>query len=109
MAVTVGQLSDALRITIRGNPKEPHLSILTRLLGVAMATVEVVAPDAPESVSDQAIIMFSAYLFDAPTAGGGNKFASAFRNSGANSLLARWISKRAGVTSTSTGGGLSVT
>lgn len=96
MAVTVTDLGVALRIITGGDPEEPQLSILTRLLGVAAATVEVTAPNAPEPVQDQAIIQFAGYLYDQPNAGIGTQYSAAFRNSGANSLLARWISKRAG-------------
>lgn len=98
MAVSVGDLAIALRIITSGEPAEPVRSILTRLLGVADATVEKAAPDAPDSIKDQATIQMASYLFDMPTAARGTGHAAAFRNSGAQHLLFRWISRTTGIT-----------
>lgn len=96
MAVTVTQLSAALRVGDGVTaPAEPQLSVLTRLLGVATATVSRVAPDAPEAVRDEAAIRMAAYLYDQPPTVQGDRYANAWRNSGAASLVARWVVRRA--------------
>ncbi len=96
MAVTVAQLAQALRLSDGTEaPTEPELSILNRLLGVAEAHVELLAPDAPEAVKDEAAIRMAGYLWDAPTAARGDAFANAWLNSGAGSLVSRWVDRRA--------------
>ena len=98
MAVDVVQLAAALRIgdgTIA--PVEPQLSILNRLLGVGQAIVSLNAPLAPEAVADEAVIRVAAYLYDQPTAPQGDRYANAWRSSGAGALVARWVVERAGV------------
>ena len=97
MAVTVTQVAGALRIGDgRLAPPEPIAGTLTRLLAVSQATVERRAPDAPEDVRDEAAIRMCGYLFDAPEAAGGDRYASAFRNSGAYALVSAWAARRAG-------------
>ena len=95
MAVTIGQLAAALRITDGTAPQEPQLGILTRLLSVAEAIVGETARTAPDAVKDQATIQIAAYLYDQPSAGAGMQYAAAVRNSGALTLLSRWIPRRA--------------
>ena len=95
MAVTLGQLAAALRLTDGSDPVEPQLSILTRLKGVADAHVEKVAPDAPDTIKDEATIRMCGYMYDAPPAAGGDRYANAWRNSGAGALVARWVVRRA--------------
>ena len=97
MAVTVGQLAAALRITDGSDPAEPQLSILTRLAGVADAYIDLLIPGAPTDIQDECKIRFAAYLYDAPTAGRGDFYANAWRNSGAGSLGSRWVVRRAAV------------
>lgn len=97
MAVTVGQLAAAMRLTAGDDPPEPILSILTRLSGVADAFIELLAPTAPEAVQDEAKIRFCSYLYDAPTAGRNFSYGNAWRNSGAASLVSRWQERRAGI------------
>lgn len=115
MAVTVGQLAAAIRLTdgaeiiitedVDGNPvegepgapPEPQLSIITRLAGVADAFLELLIPNAPEAIQDECKVRFVAYLYDAPTAGRGDFFSNSWRNSGAGSLAARWVVRRAGI------------
>ena len=50
------------------------------------------------------------YLYDSPTAGSDMKYSDAWRNSGAASLIARWVVRRlgdaTGTPSTSNAGGL---
>ena len=97
MAVTVRQLAAALRLItdLTADPPEPQLAILTRLLGVGDAFVSREAPDAPEAVQDEAVIRFASYLYDQPSAGRGDSYGNAWRNSGAASLVTRWIERRA--------------
>ena len=95
MAVSIGELAVALRLTDGSEPVEPQLSILNRLMGVAEAHVTLLAPNAPVAVRDEATIRMAAYMFDSPPAPGGDRHANAWRNSGAGALVARWISRRA--------------
>ena len=92
MAVTVTQLSAALRLGDGVTaPVEPQLAILTRLLGLAQATVAVYASTGtPDAAMDQAIILFSSYLYDQPDAPRGQGYSVAFRNSGAAHVLEPW-------------------
>ena len=98
MAVDLTQLAAALRL---GNgvaaPSEPIAGILQRTLGVATALVTIWAPDAPDVVQDEAIVRVSAFLYDAPPAATGDRYAHAWRSSGAAGLCSAWTSKRAGV------------
>ena len=97
MAVDVEQLSAALRIGdgTTATP-EPTLSILTRLLGVGQAFVELRADGAPDDIKDEAAIRMAAYLWDQPTAGAAGRYADAWRYSGASALVARWVVRRLG-------------
>ena len=96
MALTPTALAAAMRLGDGVTaPVEPVAGILTRLLAVATAHLEAVAPDAPAAISDEAKIRFCAYLYDAPTAASGAGFAAAWRNSGAMALVSRWVVRRA--------------
>ena len=96
MAITLEGLAGALRLGDGETaPAEPVRGILNRLLGVAEALVEVGAPDAPALVKDEATVRLAAYLYDAPTASSGDRYAAAWRNSGAESLVSRFVSRRA--------------
>ena len=97
MAVNVEELSAALRIGDGSTATpEPTLSILTRLLGVGQAFVELRAEGAPDPIKDEAVIRMAAYLYDQPTAGAEGRFSDAWRNSGAAALVARWVIQRLG-------------
>ena len=63
------------------------LSTLHRQLRAAEAEIEGYASGAPDNTKDEAAIRMVGYLYDAPW---GTTFESAFRNSGAKGLLARW-------------------
>ena len=97
MAVDLIQLAASLRL---GDgeiaPTEPVAGIISRLLGVSQAFVAIAAPDAPEAIADEATIRMSAYLYDAPTSASGDRYAAAWRNSGAEALVSRWVVRRAG-------------
>ena len=97
MAVTLAQLAAALRLGDGvAAPTEPVLGILTRLNAAAEALVEKQAPSAPADIKDEAIIRVAGYLYDMPTAAQGDRYAFAWRSSGAAGLVAPWTSKRVG-------------
>ena len=101
MALTVAQLAGAMRVGDGvTDPAEPILGIITRALGVADAFIDLNAEDAPEAVKDEARVRMAAYLYDAPTAAQGERFANAWRNSGAAALVSRWVVRRAAVAAT---------
>ena len=96
MAVSLIELAAALRLGDGVTaPTEPVAGLLSRLLGVSQAFVAIAAPEAPEAIADEATIRMTAYLYDAPTASSGDRYAAAYRNSGAESLLSRWVVRRA--------------
>ena len=95
MALTVSDLSQALRISDGSQPEQPIRDILTRLLGVGEATADLLAPDAPGPVREEAIIRFTAYLYDAPSGAAGQKYSDAWVNSGAAALVSDFVSRRA--------------
>ena len=92
MAVTTEQIANALRIT---KPNTTVNEQLTRYQKVAEAFVSRIAPDAPSDIKDEATIRMSTYLYDGPPAARGDAFANAWRNSGAGSLTAPWVVRRA--------------
>ena len=97
MAVTLIQLAAALRLGDGVTaPTEPVAGILSRLLDVSQAFVAVAAPSAPEAIADEATTRMAAYLYDSPTASSGDRYAPAWRNSGAEVLVSRWVVRRAG-------------
>ena len=95
MALSVLQLAAAMR---QGDGVtelvEPLLSIITRLQGVGEATVDLLAPDAPVAIKDEAIIRYAAYLYDTPSGTSGDRYAASWRNSGAGALVAGWVIRR---------------
>ena len=95
MAITIEQLAAALRLADGVTaPEEPMLAIITRLAGVADAYVSLMAGNAPEPIRDEATVRFAGYLFDAPTASAGDRYASAWHNSGAAALVSKWVVQR---------------
>ena len=97
MAVDLIQLAAALRLGDGVNaPTEPVAGLLSRLLLVSQEFVEIAAPDAPEGIADEAAIRLTATLYDSPTAASGDRYAAAWRNSGAENLVSRWVVRRAG-------------
>ena len=111
MALSVLQLAAAMR---QGDGVtelvEPLLSIITRLQGVGEATVDLLAPDAPVAIKDEAIIRYAAYLYDTPSGTSGDRYAASWRNSGAGALVAGWVVRSvidSTATPTGSGGGVS--
>ena len=91
MAVTVPALAQYLGIESRDAARTAELQ---DILDAAIAIVEIDAPSAPEAVKDLAIKRFAAYQFDQPFAARGQAFANAMVNSGAGSILGRWVVRR---------------
>lgn len=80
-------LADALRVsqTVDG------LVRVDRLLQAAKARVERFAPNAPDAVQDQAVVMLARYMLDAhPETADYMARSASFANSGAKSLLATY-------------------
>ena len=91
MAVAVGALAAYLGIE---SQDEDQTAELQDILDAAIATVEHEAPDAPDAVKDLAVKRFAAYQWDQPFAARSQSFANAFLNSGAGSVLAKWVVRR---------------
>ena len=91
MAVDVSQLAAYLGIETRDADQTVELQLL---IDAANATVLEEAPDAPSAIRDLAIQRFAAYQHDQPFAARGQSFANAFVNSGAGSVLSRWVVRR---------------
>lgn len=90
--ITVVELAAALRL---GDSAE-ETAEASRLLRYATEAINRRAPDAPVVVSNEAAVRLCGYLFDQPTAGRGNVYANALRNSGADAMLLPWRVHRAG-------------
>ena len=107
MAITVQDLAVALRIITDTTDTIPdgQQSVLARLLGVAEAHVDLLAPAAPTAVQDEAVIRMSAYLFDVPPGTGRrDSYANSWVNSGAGALVSRWAPQAASATAATDGG-----
>ena len=90
--LTVEDLRTALRLD-----DDPAVNaVLERLLKVAEATVSRYASLASCEVAQEASIRMIGYLYDMPESPSGDRFAAAFRNSGAMALLSPWKTRRAG-------------
>lgn len=100
MAVTI-TVADALvaaRIVVDGTKiPAPILSAGTVLHASASAEITRHAPDAPDAVSNAALVRMLAHLWELDTAGNPRGYQSALRNSGAAGSLAPWRAKRAGI------------
>ena len=94
MAVTTDNLILALRL---GNTDDER-AIAERLRGVAQEVVNREASSAPDVLKDEAVIRLCGYWFDQPQAARGAAYANAFRNSGAQHLLAPYRAVKVRVT-----------
>ncbi len=95
MAVTldVAALRNALRL---GDTAEETAEV-TRLLAYATEAVTRYAPDAPDTIHDEAAIRVAGYLADQPNAGRRDAFANALRSSGAAAILVPYRAHGLGV------------
>ena len=96
MAVSVEDFANDLRIITPGEAVPAgQVAVLTRLLGAAEAIVAERSSGAPDSLKDSATLMIAGYLYDAPSAGSGGRFANAWRSSGASDILGAYLRRRA--------------
>ena len=107
MAVTVGELAVALRITTdpAAEVPEPERSILERLQSWAEAEIQGRAPGAPGNARDQALVVLAGYVYDRPTTQRGSAYANAWENSGTADILRRWVQRRGVILEHDTGQG----
>ena len=97
MAVTTPSL-EKVKAHLRLTAVDTSLdTVLVDLIGVAAAKLEVEANTAPAAIQEEAIILCVGYLFDKPGTTLGTGFASAWRNSGAASLVKSWVQRTAAV------------
>lgn len=97
MALSVGDLAVHMRLVTDPNAVLPAAQqlVLQGLLDAAACTVaERVSDAAPVALTDAATVAVAGYLHDRPSASQGDRHANAFRNSGAEAMLARHIPKR---------------
>ena len=94
MAVTTDNLITALRL---GDTSEERATA-DRLRSAAQELVNEEAPNAPDVLKDEAVIRLCGYWYDQPNAHRGAAFANAFRNSGAQSIVARYRAVKVRVT-----------
>ena len=102
MALTVIDLAVSLRViatAVQARRIDPAVSgLLNRLLGSAQALVgSYASPGTPEPVTDQAVILVAAYLWEQPSSARGTAFSTAWINSGAAGLVEPWRVRRAGL------------
>lgn len=104
--ITAVELRDSILHAYSGRAvsSEAQLAEATRLLPVARSIVTRYAPDAPESVANEAIIRIVGYYAEARYGGFVSNetkippatHAAAFRNSGAMALISPFKRRRAG-------------
>ena len=90
MAVTVEELAVGLRLSIDGaDLPAPQVAVLSRLLGVGEAHVDLLIPDAPDAIRDECVVRLASYLYNQPE-GRRDSHSNSWVNSGAGSLAVRW-------------------
>ena len=96
MAVSLAQLSVALRITVDATATvpEPENGILTRIQSWAESEIAGRAPNAPANYQDQALVVLAGYVHDRPPVERGGAYANAWEHSGASDILRRWVNRR---------------
>ena len=94
--IEVSDLYEALRLGSKGDTiPESVENILTRLLAMASAKIEVFAPDAPVAVKNEAAIRTVGWMYDSHR--DDIITTSHFRSSGAENLLSEWRNITIGV------------
>lgn len=105
MAVTAQQAERYLGLPEKGRveafdaraPKDPPKDRIETLVATATALVSKYAPDAPESVSDEAILQVVSYVHDGPGPKDRRVVThNAMLHSGAAAMLSPWKVRRAG-------------
>ena len=93
--ISIAALGAAMRLGDGSTAlSEPINGIVTRLGGVGEALVTLYANSAPLAVKQESIIRLAAYLYDSPDVRSGDRYAAAWRNSGAASLVSPWVERR---------------
>ena len=92
VTLSVAELSAALRLT----DSAEETAEATRLLAYASEAVIQYAPDAVDTAHTEACVRLASYIYDQPTAGRGDSYANALRNSGAARMLLPYRIHRAG-------------
>ena len=95
VTLTLTQLGAAMRLLIAGQTTLPpeYSDEVQRLLDTAKAIVEKRAPDAPDTVQNEAVVLMVAYIFDSPPATRGTSYANAYEYSGAAALVSHWVDR----------------
>ena len=83
VTLSIAELAAAMRV---GDSTEETAEV-TRLLAYATVEVERHAPEAVDTVHNEAAIRLASYLYDQPGTSSRANFASALRNSGAARML----------------------
>ena len=99
MPVTVSNKQVAVGIRLipadDADIEDGELQIVRRQCLAAVAIVEQYAPDAPDELLNEAVILTVGYLYDMPPSS--SNHANAFRHSGAMALLAWWRNPHSGI------------
>ena len=107
MVVTVADLAIELRLPDTLDAQQT--SVLTRLIGVGEAFVDLLISGAPLPIQEEVIIRLGAYLYEQPTSGRRDSYSNSWVNSGAGALASRWLTQTiagdAGIVTTTPGGG----
>ena len=91
MVVTVEDLAIELRLP--DTLDAPQTSVLTRLIGVGEAFVDLLISGAPLPIQEEVIIRLGAYLYEQPTSGRRDSYSNSWVNSGAGALASRWLTQ----------------
>lgn len=94
MPVTI--TADALRDALRMGETTEETAEATRLLAYATQAVTKYAPDAPDTVQNEAVIRLTGYIYDSPNTSARTAYANALNNSGAADMLFPYRVHRAG-------------
>ena len=94
MAVSIYELLEAIGLESSAATQKTVM----RIKKAAETLIESYAANAPDTVKDQACIMMTGYIHEAPASAPARmNFSNALQNSGAASLLAPWREHQAGV------------
>ena len=94
VTLTVEQLAAAIRL----GSTDAETAQATRLLALGTVAVTKHAPNAPDTIQNEAVVRVAGYLFDAPQAAQGTGYADLLRNAGVLALLLPYRIHRAGST-----------
>ena len=97
MALTLIQLANAIRANATDTEST---AIITRIQAYCNTAIHAYAPNAPESVSDEALVRMAGYLYDSPS----TSYANALTNSGAAAILLPYRDIRGGAVTNDEGG-----